>query len=443
VIRDRVRDEAIAIAKAYSHPEVDLRHVLWGLVDVLGAATPSEVSAETVKGYLAPVGSAYQTPAVSVAAEAVLATIDSEAAAKAAVIDLAARLGPGGADAAGHGGSTSADGPVSPGAGGGGSAGPSAAGSPTGPTSATGSAATATTTTSEDRSAAPTTRVKESIEVILAELDALIGMLPVKASVRRLMAVHQLNAERRAANLPEVDASLHVVFTGNPGTGKTTIARIIGRLYGVIGLVSRGHLVEVSRADLVAGYVGQTALKVQSVVERAKGGVLFIDEAYALATEGSGEFGAEAVAMLVKLMEDHRDDLAVIVAGYPEEMRQFINSNPGLRSRFTHYIEFPDFSADELVLVFESFASTAKVRLGPGVGERVRRLFVAAIAVENFGNARYARSTFEKAYANMATRVVADGRIDRAEVEELLEADLPGDDPFIATRRPIGFHPPG
>ncbi len=437
MIRDRVRDEAVAIAKAYSHPEVDLRHVLWGLLDVLGPATPPTVTVEIAKAYLGSVGSAYQTPAVSVAAEAVLARIDSEELAKAAVLDLAHRLGPGGADAAGSASPTWTDRPVTP------DAGASDGPSPTTPSAAASTATATTTTRPEDTDANKASAAKESTDAILAELDALIGMFPVKASVRRLIAVHQLNAERRAAALPEVDASLHVVFTGNPGTGKTTIARIIGRLYGGIGLVSRGHLVEVSRADLVAGYVGQTALKVQAVVKRAKGGVLFIDEAYALATEGSGEFGAEAVAMLVKLMEDHRDDLAVIVAGYPEEMRQFINSNPGLRSRFTHYIEFPDFSADELVLVFESFASTAKVRLGPGVGERVRRLFVAAIAVENFGNARYARSTFEKAYANMASRVVADGRIDRAEVEELLEADLLADDPFIATRRPIGFHPPG
>ena len=169
-----------------------------------------------------------------------------------------------------------------------------------------------------------------------------------------------------------MSASLHVVFTGNPGTGKTTVARIIARLYGSIGLVSRGHLVEVSRADLVAGYVGQTALKVQAVVDRSVGGVLFIDEAYSLAQEGAGEFGAEAIAMLVKLMEDHRDDLAVIVAGYPDEMRQFIDSNPGLRSRFTHYIDFPDYSPAELVQVFEGFAATAKVGIGPGRGRAAR-----------------------------------------------------------------------
>ncbi len=169
--------------------------------------------------------------------------------------------------------------------------------------------------------------------------------------------------------------------------------------------------------------------------------MLFIDEAYALSTEGSGEFGAEAVAMLVKLMEDHRDDLAVIVAGYPEEMRRFIDSNPGLRSRFTHYIDFPDYTAPELVQVFEGFAGVAKVRLGSGVRERLGHLFLAALEIGNFGNARYARSLFEQSYANMATRAVADGLIDRSEVDELLVADLPPDDPFTTATHKIGFRP--
>ena len=437
MIRDRVRDEAIAVAKAWSHPEVDLRHVLWALVRVLGTAAPTEVSPSTVKGFLEPAGSSYATPTVSEAAETELAVIDSQASAVTAVLDLAARLGPGGADSASHGSPAApTDGPANPGVGG--SAGSGAPGSG-------GAAGTATTSTSTDAAgrthADANPAARETTDAILAELDALIGLVPVKAAVRRLIAVQLVNAERNEAGLPEVNASLHVVFTGNPGTGKTTIARIIARLYGSIGVVSRGHLVEVSRADLVAGYVGQTALKVQEVVERAIGGVLFIDEAYALAMEGSGEFGAEAVAMLVKLMEDHRDDLAVIVAGYPLEMRQFIDSNPGLRSRFTHYIDFPDYSASELVLVFEGFASAAKVRLGPGVAERLGHLFLTASEVGNFGNARYARSLFEQSYANMATRAVADGKIERSEVDELLVIDLPPDDPFTTATHKIGFRP--
>jgi len=310
------------------------------------------------------------------------------------------------------------------------------------PGSAGGTATTTESATQATPSTGPETVViPETTETILAELDALIGLAEVKVAVRRLLAVHLLNAERRAEALPEVSASLHVVFTGNPGTGKTTVARIIARLYGSIGLVSRGHLVEVSRADLVAGYVGQTALKVQAVVDRSVGGVLFIDEAYSLAQEGAGEFGAEAIAMLVKLMEDHRDDLAVIVAGYPDEMRTFIDSNPGLRSRFTHYIDFPDYSPAELVQVFEGFAATAKVGLGDGVAERLAHLFLAASDIGNFGNARFARSIFEGAYANMASRAVADGTIERSEAGELTVADLPTDAPFRTATHRIGFQP--
>ena len=169
--------------------------------------------------------------------------------------------------------------------------------------------------------------------------------------------------------------------------------------------------------------------------------MLFIDEAYALAEEGSGEFGAEAIAELVKLMEDHRDDLAVIVAGYPDQMRQFIDSNPGLRSRFTHYIDFPDYTAPELCEVFEGFAATAEVRLGPGVTERLEKLFGLALNIGNFGNARYARSLFEQSYANLATRALADGHIDRGEDDEITVDDLPAADPFTTAVHKIGFQP--
>lgn len=444
MIRDLVRDEAIAIAKAYSHPVVEPRHVLWGIVHVLGPAAPAEVPLATVKQLLEPAGRAYATPLVSEAAETALAPITSEATAKTVAIDLAKRLGPGGEGMAPPGGAAGAtDKPTD------GAAGQASTVKPADAPGAAGQATTdvtaAISTTTEGASTAPaatSSGAKESVEAILAELDALVGLAPVKAAVRSLIAVQRLNAERQAAGLPEVNASAHVVFTGSPGTGKTTIARIIARLYGSIGVVSRGQLIEVSRADLVAGYVGQTALKVQAVVDRAVGGVLFIDEAYALSTEGSGEFGAEAVAMLVKLMEDHRDDLVVIVAGYPAEMRQFIDSNPGLRSRFTHYIDFPDYSGAELVRVFEGFASEAKVRLATGCQARLDHLFTSALTVGNFGNARYARSLFEQSYANLATRALADGHIDRSEDDEIVVDDLPPDDPFLTAGHKIGFQPP-
>lgn len=416
MIRDRVRDEAIAVAKAFSHPAVEPRHVLWGLVQALGTETPAECPAATVKALLEPHGTSYATPLVSPEAEAALAEITSDASAKTVAVELLKRI-----------------------QGGGGATGGPAVASPTisAPTTAATTDTATTVETTESDPSPPASR--ETTEAILAELDALVGLAPVKAAVRRLIAVQMLNAQRRAADLPVVSESLHIVFTGSPGTGKTTIARIIARLYGSIGVVSRGQLVECSRADLVAGYVGQTALKVQEVVDRAIGGVLFIDEAYALSEEGSGEFGAEAVAMLVKLMEDHRDDLAVIVAGYPDEMRQFIDSNPGLRSRFTHTIDFPDFTAPELVQVFEGFAAAAKVRLGDGVAERLGHQFSLALNVGNFGNARYARSLFEDAYANLATRVLADGKIEPGEDDEIIEADLPAADPFTTATHKIGF----
>jgi ATP-dependent Clp protease ATP-binding subunit ClpA len=256
------------------------------------------------------------------------------------------------------------------------------------------------------------------------------------------MAVQALNAERRKQGLPVVGASQHMAFIGPAGTGKTTVARIVARLYGSMGLLSKGHLVETGRADLVAGYVGQTAIKVQEAVEKALGGVLFIDEAYALAGGGYNDFGAEAIATLVKLMEDHRGDLAVIVAGYPDEMRTFIDSNPGLRSRFTTYVEFDDYSVDELLRIFGDMAAKARVDLGPGVLERARAIIVMAMVSPNFGNARYVRSLFEESYGRMAARVMADGQIDAGELTALTADDVPTVITGLVMDHPsIGFRP--
>lgn len=412
--RDQVRDEAIAAAKAFSHPEVEPRHLLWGLLEVLDAAAPPEITRSAARALLSPRGEATATPAVPAPVEERLAAVTGRDSAIALSLALAHELlgiGPAPEATAG---------------------------------AATATATQAATETAEPAAdPKPVTSKADAIPALLAELDGLVGLGTAKASVRRLIAVQRLNAERRAQGLPEVSGSHHVVFTGPPGTGKTTVARLLGKLYGAIGVVSKGHLVEASRADLVAGYVGQTALKVQAVVEKALGGVLFIDEAYSLARGDSQDFGEEAVATLVKLMEDHRDDLVVIVAGYPDEMRTFIDSNPGLRSRFTHSVDFPDYSAEELVQIFVAIAGQAKVDLAPDVVEALPALVAKAQARENFGNARWVRSLFERSFANMAQRAVADERIEPAELGLLTAADLPApeDDRWAAQHR-IGFRTP-
>lgn len=395
MIRDRARDEAIAVAKSLSHPEVEARHLLWGLLKALGSDAPGEITVAEVRSLLGPAGSSFATPVVPEASEQILKGVDSTSSAIATARSLAQSLVPAPDTGA--------------------------------PVAHQTADATATGVATADAKPAPTgagEAPKETTADVMAELDALIGLDQVKTAVRRLIAVQTFNAGRREHGLAEVNASNHLVFTGPPGTGKTTIARLIGRLYGTIGVVSKGHLVEASRADLIAGFVGQTALKVQEVVGRAVGGVLFIDEAYSLASDSAYDFGTEAVAELVKLMEDHRENLAVIVAGYPEEMGTFIASNPGLRSRFNHYIAFPDYAPAELVRIFQALADSHQVQLGPGVVDRLDVLFSGAVDTGNFGNARFARSLFEQSYANMATRALADGQLDRDEMEELSVEDL-------------------
>jgi Cdc6-like AAA superfamily ATPase len=243
------------------------------------------------------------------------------------------------------------------------------------------------------------------IDELMAELDGLTGLANVKAEVRRLtsmLQVQQIRAERR---LPVIETSHHLVFTGNPGTGKTTVARLLSQIYRAIGVVDKGHLVETDRSKLVAGFVGQTALKTQETLQSSLGGMLLIDEAYALARGGDNDFGREAIDTLVKFMEDHRDDLAIVAAGYTEEMADFIDTNPGLKSRFTRTISFPDYTDDELVAIFLQLGEHHRYTCTDDALFCVRHLVSAEPRTRGFGNARFVRNLFETAVAQQSQRV--------------------------------------
>ena len=243
----------------------------------------------------------------------------------------------------------------------------------------------------------------------MEELDQLIGLESIKSDVKELMDFVKIQKMRKDQGLKSVPVSLHLVFTGNPGTGKTTVARIIGRLYKQIGVLSKGQLVETDRSGLVAGFVGQTALKTQEKIKAAMGGVLFIDEAYALTSNEQDTFGQESVDTILKAMEDHRDDLVVIVAGYTAPMEKFINSNPGLKSRFNKYIEFPDYTTDELEQIFYMNCEKYDYVVEEEVKHQIRSLIVLRKLqqLENFANAREVRNMFEEIITNQARRVAA------------------------------------
>lgn len=258
----------------------------------------------------------------------------------------------------------------------------------------------------------------KSLEELLKELDGLVGLDKVKSDVRSLMNFIKVANMRKKKGLKVPTISYHLVFTGNPGTGKTTIARLVAQIYYKMGLLTKGQLVETDRSALVAGYLGQTAIKTQKVIQEALGGVLFIDEAYALAGEGEDSYGKEAIETLLKGMEDHRDDLVVIVAGYDELMHKFIDSNPGLRSRFNKFFQFPDYKGDELVKIFERFCESNGYATGTEVTDMLLEKFVKVYETreEHFGNARAVRNVFETAICCQANRI--------AEKEDATEEEL-------------------
>ena len=257
---------------------------------------------------------------------------------------------------------------------------------------------------------APGPLPKEDMKDLLAELDGYIGLQTVKEEVHNLINMASVYQLRRQHDLPTTDMSLHLVFTGNPGTGKTMMARMMARIYRSLDILSRGQLVEVDRSGLVAGYVGQTAIKTQKVIEKAMGGVLFIDEAYALNGRSENDFGQEAIDTILKAMEDHRDELVVVLAGYTREMEVFLTANSGLASRFPNKIEFPDYTADELLDITNVLAKGKGYRLAEGctfplLGYYKRR---QALDSRTAGNGRLARNTLEKAIFNQSRRLIAE-----------------------------------
>jgi len=264
---------------------------------------------------------------------------------------------------------------------------------------------------------------ERKIEDLLAELDELVGLGQVKEEVRRLTSLLRVQEMRSTRDLPTIETSTHLVFSGNPGTGKTTVARLLSQIFRSLGVVTKGHLVETDRSGLVAGFVGQTAARTGKVMDSAIGGTLLIDEAYALARGGENDFGLEAVDTIVKFMEDHRNDLSVVAAGYPTEMQELIDSNPGLRSRFTRTIHFPDYDTNELIAIFELISGSKEYHLDHTGKTRLKSVIDSEPRNRGFGNGRFVRNVFEAAVGNHALRL-AD--IDGLSDEQL--TTLTGDD---------------
>jgi len=269
---------------------------------------------------------------------------------------------------------------------------------------------------------------KRTLEDLLAELNNLIGLSKLKEEISTIINQIKIGKLRKEKGLSSVTMSNHLVFMGNPGTGKTTVARLLGNIYKELGLLSKGQLVEVDKSDLVAGYTGQTAIKTQGVIEESIGGILFIDEAYSLVTEGTGGFGKEAIDTLLKAMEDNRDDFVVIVAGYPDEMKEFLESNPGLESRFNNFIDFEDYKGSELYEIFAGMCKKHKYVLEPAVIEPLKKYFENLYENRgaNYANARDVRNFFEKALKRQVNRLAKLGNLTDNELIKITTEDLFG-----------------
>jgi stage V sporulation protein K len=260
----------------------------------------------------------------------------------------------------------------------------------------------------------------------LAQLDALVGLEEVKQLVYEIKAFIEIQQRRRQEGLATEPLTLHMVFRGNPGTGKTTVARILGTLFKELGVLSKGHLVEVERADLVGEYIGHTAQKTREQIKRSLGGILFVDEAYSLARGGDKDFGKESIDCLVKAMEDHRGDLVLILAGYREEMDYFLQTNPGLRSRFPIKIDFPDYSLNELLEIAQVFLAQRDYYLSPGAREELLRQLQVTHNFRHSGNARLVRNIIERAIRRQAVRLAGQSSLSRDQLMAIERVDLEG-----------------
>ena len=278
------------------------------------------------------------------------------------------------------------------------------------------------------KAAAEEEKEKPRVEDLLVELNSMVGLDGVKREVNSLVNLLQVQRLREKHGLKNTVMSRHLVFSGNPGTGKTTVARIIGKIYNALGILESGQMIEVDRAGLVSGYIGQTATKTTAVIESALGGILFIDEAYSLTVgKGEGDFGQEAIDTLLKAMEDHRDDLIVIVAGYSDLMAEFLASNPGLKSRFNTFIEFKNYTSDELMRIMDQMCEKQDYKLTDEAKEYARAYFEIQSVQENFANAREVRNFLEHAISRQATRLVINSITDKEGLALLTLEDVKED----------------